>query len=172
VQSTSTLMRTVPYIKGVIPDADKIHVPEPFFAAHMKIDASLLADINLPPTEQQVLLPLASLRRRQDVRTNDAVWIRSESSKVKTKVESNIEVLGRLGLFGDQNAGNSKDLDRVIVEGKINDLLPTLSKILGKGIYDMKRRDKSDVSESVRESAHDINAAINFYQKIFGVKAE
>ncbi len=172
VQSTSTLMRTVPYIKSVVVDADRLHVPEPFFAAHMKIDTHLLTDVNLPAIEQQVLLPLASLRRKQDVRPNDLTGIRTELSKTKARVESNIEVLGRLGLLGDQNACMPEDINRVIIKGKLNDLLPTLNKTLGKSIYDMKRLTTTDVTESVRENARGTITTINFYQKIFGEKAE
>lgn len=100
VQTNSTLARTVPYLMGVVADADKLETPKPLFAAYMKIDSVLLTNDNLSLIDRQVLLPLASLRRKQTIHQSNLKNLQLEFNKSTRLVETNIELLGRIGLLG------------------------------------------------------------------------
>lgn len=168
VQSTSTLVRTAPYVNAVITDPDRLQVPRLFFAGHTKVDQSLLVADAVTSRDLQVLLPLASLRRKKDVTPGDLMSLQIELSKVTAKINSNNELHDRLGLTDDGMAHAPESFAATIAEGRLNDLLPVMGKILGRSIESLKRLAPDQVSDEMRSSARAINAMTDHSRSVFG----
>jgi hypothetical protein len=166
VQSIATLVRTVPYLKSVIVDHDQQQVPKPLFAAHTRIDQDVLMDTELSPVDRNVLLPLASLRRRNTALRGDLQALRAERAKVKARELSISELFERLDLDTVGDVPASKLHESVFLTARMGDLFPVINKVLGKGIADFKRLESTAITEELREMAMWIQAGINHGQAI------
>jgi hypothetical protein len=123
------------------------------FAAHSRIQQSLLLDGRLSGLDRNVLLPLATLRRRGEVSGNGLEALRVESANVIARALSVSELIEKLGLEYDQAALLPHDYEHVLLSGAMNDYLSTISKILGKSIADFKRYKHSAVPTELYDTA-------------------
>ncbi len=167
VQSASTLIRTVPYLNAVVRDPDQLQVPKPAFAVHTMIDQSLLEDGSLTSLERNVLLPIASLRRKNTVTANDLEALRRERAKVMMNASAIETILTRLGI--DTEVGNLPVVvGQTLESGRLNDLLPTIAKSLGQTIELCKRATPETLSEALRDNARAANELVRYSQALLG----
>lgn len=169
VQSQSTLVRTVPYLRGVIHDAEALQVPEPYIATHTKIQQELLTSTITSSLDTNVLMPLASLRRRNAVSSGELESLRIEQQKYVARSRVVGDLVTKLGVkdTSHETVDAETEIDCVISNGRLNDLLPMANRTLGRSIQDMKQAIGGSLDAEAVTSAQLAQAIIGRLSHVF-----
>lgn len=142
-QSASTLVRTVPYLSGVIHDSDALQVPNFSYTFHGRISPELFCDKEVPPE----LWGLQSLGQRNDVRVETAYPLKRQRKSILAKY-------GQLSAYSS-NSKPSVDLN----EGNLSQVLASTNKNLGRAVDKSRQIGTDDTHETVSSISQVVNGS-------------
>jgi len=122
-QSTSTLIRTVPYLSSVVNDADSLGIPDYRYAFHSKISPDLMKPGDIQPE----LLAFQSLCQRNNV-------TRSTVQNLLLQTKSMTKRLHQLRRKYDDHDIHFDEIIPEVKNGNLTDIFATTNKALGRAI--------------------------------------
>lgn len=143
VQSYSTLIRTAPYLNGIIKDSDTFGVAEHVFALHSKIEPSLLTYPEITPE----LLCFHAMRQKADITLDKLPAILKEKDGLirKAAVIKNLCTDSTVLLEIAKSPFNQYDDE--LAAGNLVDVLAKVNKNLGRSIAFVKHGNLPDGDE-------------------------